>query len=75
MIPVRLSIMLTGIVILLLIAFANPEPVRLNLLFWSGRFELYKVIIGAIGFGALMSWIYVGHLRYVRRLRSGRFQR
>ena len=64
-----------GVVLLLLISFGNPAPVTLNLLFWSGRFELYKIIIGAIIFGAIMAWVYVGHIKYIRRLRSGRFQR
>ena len=75
MVPVRLSLLLIGCILVLLLSFANPEPVQLNLLFWSGRFELYKVLIGSLVLGALMAWIFAGHVRYIRRLREGRFLR
>ena len=75
MVPVRLSLLLIGSILVLLLSFANPEPVQLHLLFWSGRFELYKVLIGSLILGALLAWIFTGHVRYVRRLREGRFRR
>lgn len=73
MIPVRLTILLIGVLVLFLIAVGNPRPVALNLLFWSGSFALYKIIIGAVALGAILALIYVGHVRYLRRVRSGRF--
>lgn len=70
-----MSLLLIGVVLILLLSYANPEQVTLNLLFWSARFELYKILIGALVLGAALAWIFTGHVRYVRRLRSGRFSR
>ncbi len=57
---------------ILLLVFGNPEPVRVNLLFWSGRFALYKVIISSMALGVLIAVIYIGHVKYLRRIRTGR---
>ena len=74
MIPVRLTLLLLGTLILFLLVLGNPLSVRLNLLFWSGTYELYKIIVGSVFFGVILTLIYIGHVKYLRRIRSNRLR-
>ena len=67
MIPIRLTILLIFFLILLLLVVGNPDPVRVNFLFYSDRVELYKIIIGSAALGALAAIIYYGHVKSLRR--------
>lgn len=67
MLPLRLTFLLIGAVILALISFGNPEPVPVRLLFWTAEIELYKVILVSVVFGIIMAILYIGHIRYIRR--------
>lgn len=75
MIPVRLSLLLAGAIILVLLAIGNPDPVTIQFLFWRETFALYKIILGSVFLGILFSLIYMGHVKYIRRLRGGRYDR
>lgn len=75
MIPVRLTLLLIGFVALLVIILGNPEAVPVHFIFWSGAFELYKIIIGSMAFGVIVTVLYMGHVKYLRRVRSSRIQR
>lgn len=69
MIPVRLTLILIGVLALFLLAVGNPHPVVLNFLFWSGRFELYKILIGAVTMGIVLALLYTSLAKYLRALR------
>ena len=75
MVPVRLSLLLIGAAILVLLAVGNPEPVTIQFLFWRKTMALYKIILGSVFLGVLFALIYIGHLKYIRRLRGGRYDR
>ncbi len=70
MIPIRLTLLLIAVAVLLLAVLQNPEPITFHFLFWSQQFELYKVIIAAAVFGAVMALLYTSQARYLQRIRS-----
>lgn len=70
MIPIRLTLLLIFFIALMLLVLGNPVPVQLNFLFYSERFELYKVIIGSMLLGVLGTLIYTSQVRNLRRNRD-----
>jgi len=54
----------------MLLVLGNPEPVAVSFLFWSGEFELYKIIIASFAFGAIFAVIYTSQVRYLKKVRS-----
>ncbi len=79
MIPVRLTLLLIGILVLIFLALGNPQMVSLNFIFWSVDFELYKVLFGSTALGVVLALLYSSQVRYLKRIRSrdagaGRFQ-
>ncbi|MCB1175755.1 MAG: LapA family protein [Leptospiraceae bacterium] len=73
--PVRLSLLLLGAVILSLLSIGNPQIVTIQFLFWRQSFALYKIILGSVFLGVLFTVIYSGHVRYIRRIRQDRYDR
>lgn len=69
MIPVRLTLLLIGAVIMALLVLGNPQPVEVSFLFWSESWELYKIILTSIFGGIILCLIYMGHVKYLRRIR------
>ena len=61
--PIRLTILLLGVIIVLLLIFSNPVVVDFNFLFWGARFQLYEVIIISILIGVFLTFIYQGHVK------------
>lgn len=72
MIPVRLTLLLLLFIVLMLLVLGNPAPVQVNFIFYSERFELYKVIIASMVLGILGTLIYTGHARSFLRFRERR---
>jgi uncharacterized integral membrane protein len=70
LIPIRLTLLLIFFIILMLLVLGNPVPVQLNFLFYSERFELYKIIIGSMLLGVLGTLIYTSQVRNLRRHRD-----
>lgn len=75
MLPLRLTLMLIGVLFLALMVVGNPDPVALQFIFWSEEVALYKIILGSTAFGAVMAVLYIGHVRHVRRNLTDRFRR
>ena len=75
MIPVRLTLLLIGAILLVLLVLGNPQPVVLSFLFWRGSFALYEVILGGTLLGILFTIIYTGHVRYILRIKQDRINR
>jgi uncharacterized integral membrane protein len=57
-------------IVLMLLVLGNPVRVPLNFLFYTGEFELYKIIVGSMLLGILAALIYTGHVRSLRRFRE-----
>ncbi|MCR9144334.1 MAG: hypothetical protein NXI24_18955 [bacterium] len=70
MIPIRLTLLLIFFIILMLLVLGNPVSVQLNFLFYTERFELYKIIIGSMLLGVLGTLIYTSQVRNLRRSRD-----
>lgn len=62
--------MLIGLVCLFLAVLGNAGEVRFQFLFWTAYFRLYEVMIGSALFGIIMTLIYIGHWKYVRRAKE-----
>ena len=45
----------------------------LQFLFWKAQLRLYEVIIGAVVFGIIFTYIYLGHWKYLRKVRDKRW--
>ncbi|MEQ8349869.1 MAG: LapA family protein [Leptospiraceae bacterium] len=71
--PVRFTLILAAFLVLFLIVLGNPAPVTLQLLFWRAQLRLYEVIIGAVVFGIIFTYIYLGHWKYLRKVRDKRW--
>ncbi|MBE7438400.1 MAG: DUF1049 domain-containing protein [Spirochaetales bacterium] len=68
--PVRISLFLFGIIVLLLLVLGNPERVVIQFLFWRTSYELYQVIIGSAALGAVLALLFHSHFNYLKRLRK-----
>lgn len=75
MLPLRLTLLLIGVLIAALIAVGNPDPVTVQFIFWSEEIAMYKLILGSMAFGVIMAILYIGHVRHVRRHLGDRFRR
>ena len=71
--PVRFILILAAFLVLFLLILGNPAPVTLQFLFWRAQLRLYEVIIGAVVFGIIFTYIYLGHWKYLRKVRDKRW--
>ncbi|MBU45765.1 MAG: hypothetical protein CMN76_21335 [Spirochaetaceae bacterium] len=71
--PVRFTLILAAFLVLFLLILGNPNAVTLQFLFWKAQLRLYEVIIGAVVFGIIFTYIYLGHWKYLRKVRDKRW--
>lgn len=72
MIPIRLALFLFGCLILSFFVLGNPRETELNLLFWSGQFRVYEIIVGSVLFGAILALLIRSHIGWLMKDTSHR---
>ena len=70
--PLRLTFVLSVIVILAVIVVGNPGIVDLQLLFWQQEIELYKIILISALAGSISTLAILSHIHSFKRLRGSR---
>lgn len=65
MIPVRLGLFLFGCLILSFLVLGNPKETELNLLFWTGQFRVYEIIVLSVLFGAILALLIRSHISWL----------
>ncbi|MCB1169970.1 MAG: LapA family protein [Leptospiraceae bacterium] len=68
--PVRFTLLLFAFLVLFLLVLGNPGAVTLKFLFWTAQLRVYEVIIGSVVFGIVFSYLYLGHWKYLRKVRT-----
>jgi uncharacterized integral membrane protein len=71
--PVRFTLILGAFLILFLLVLGNPVPVTMQFLFWRIQLRLYEVMLGGVVFGIVFTYIYLGHWKYLRKMRDRRW--
>lgn len=65
MIPIRLALFLFGCLILSFLVLGNSRETELNLLFWTGQFRVYEIIVGSVLFGAILALLIRSHISWL----------
>ena len=71
--PVRFTLILTAFLVLFLIVLGNPAAVTLQFLFWRVQMRLYEVILASVVLAIVFTYIYLGHWKYLRKVRGKRW--
>jgi len=69
---IRLSLFLTGILILFILLLGNTQNVEYYLILYQGEKPLGIIILASACFGGLLSYIYLSHIKSYKKLRNFR---
>ncbi|MCE9499712.1 MAG: LapA family protein [Leptospira sp.] len=70
MTSVRVNLIIGSIIFLFLSLVGNSEPVEFDILWLSFHIPLFAIMILYVGFGAFLSFLFTGHIKYLKRIRD-----
>ncbi|MBE7412792.1 MAG: LapA family protein [Leptospiraceae bacterium] len=70
MTSVRLNLIIAVIIFLLLSLIGNSETVTFDFLWFTFQFPLFGLIIFYCGIGAFLTFLFYGHINYIKRIRD-----